>query len=79
MSTKSKEPARSSPVAPPEELPVGEAVGLVKVGKGWVVVLIQFQGEAIVAKEIYSGPDSRAVATDQAKIALIRHIIAPKA
>lgn len=75
MSQKTKEPARDDPGP---ALPVGEAVGWVKVPGGWVAVFLRFQGETIVDKEILCEASSKAIAQEQVKLGAVRRLFSPR-
>lgn len=80
----SKLPPNAPPPKPPavkmyvdDELPVVESLGLVRVPKGWVAVLLHSQGDRVVDREIIGEPESRAYAVERLKIEIVRRFILP--
>lgn len=57
------------------ELPVVDALGLVKVKGGWSVVAIKTQGDRVVGREVVRGPEPRAVALEAMKLEFVRRFI----
>ena len=79
MTTKNPRDASPPPKkTDPDDLPIGEGVVLVKTNKGYVVLVVKTQGERILDKEVHSGPDPRAQANEQLKVAVVRYLLYPK-
>lgn len=54
------------------ELPVVDALGLVKVKGGWTVVALKTQGDRVVGREVIRGPEPRAVALEAMKLEFVK-------
>lgn len=66
---------KSKPNEAPTGLPIVEALGLVKLPKGWSVVLIRTQGERVIEKEVLRGPEPKAVALEALRLAFVRRFL----
>lgn len=55
-----------------EKLPILETMGLVRVPKGWTVVLVVSQGLKIIDKQVLSEPEDKLVAWERLKIENVR-------
>lgn len=65
----------SKPIATPlpQDLPVGRAVELVNIPrKGWCVLTLEIQGDKVISKHVYSGPDELAKANQNALLAFAK-------
>jgi hypothetical protein len=57
-----------------EDLPIIESIGFTKVKLGWTVVLIKSQGHEILDTEILSGPEPKAIAMENMKLAVVKRL-----